>query len=93
MPCGVDLSGRGRGQWRLRLHNHRRRRQGLGGSRSLRVRKGTAVLSIGKPIPVAGMRYDDRNRLLEETQGAVAELRNHARQRLREQGQEPGGRD
>ena len=60
---------------------------------SLRVRKGTAVLSIGKPIPVAGMRYDDRNRLLEETQAAVSELRNHARQRLREQGQEPGGRD
>jgi len=60
---------------------------------SLRVRKGTAVLQIGRPIPVAGMEYDDRNRLLEETHAAVSELRNHARQRLRDQGQDPGGRD
>lgn len=60
---------------------------------SLRVRKGIATMCVGKPIPVAGMGYDDRGRLLEETHAAVSNLRNRARQSLRTQGYEPGGRD
>jgi 1-acyl-sn-glycerol-3-phosphate acyltransferase len=51
------------------------------------------VLEVGEPISVEGYNAADRSRLRDETHRAVAELRDRARARLREQGVDPGGID
>jgi len=60
---------------------------------TLRMRSGPIVVEIGPPIPVAGLTFDDRDRLRDETHRAVRELREAARRRLRALGIEPGGID
>ena len=59
----------------------------------LRVRRGTAAIEVGEPIPVDGLGLDGRAALRDRTRAAVAELRASARGRLREAGQDPGGID
>jgi 1-acyl-sn-glycerol-3-phosphate acyltransferase len=59
----------------------------------LRLRRGSAVVEVGEPIAVDGLRNDDRAALRDRTRAAVAELRARARQRLREAGLDPGGID
>jgi 1-acyl-sn-glycerol-3-phosphate acyltransferase len=60
---------------------------------TLRVCSGPVTVEIGSPIPVAGLRLDDRDRLRDETHRAVRELRETARRRLRALGVDPGGID
>lgn len=59
----------------------------------LRVEKGPVWIEIGRPIPVDGLRHEDREKLRQETFEAVRTLRARARSRLREMGIEPGGID
>ena len=59
----------------------------------LRLRRGAVALEVGEPIPVEGLELADRAALRDRTHEAVAELRARARQRLREQGCDPGGVD
>jgi 1-acyl-sn-glycerol-3-phosphate acyltransferase len=59
----------------------------------LRLRSGRVALEVGAPISVAGLGFDARERLRDQTHAAVAALRREARRRLREAGEEPGGRD
>jgi 1-acyl-sn-glycerol-3-phosphate acyltransferase len=41
---------------------------------SLRVRPGPVRVTIGEPIPTAGLEADDRNALLERVRGTIAEM-------------------
>ncbi len=41
---------------------------------SWRPRRGTVTLRVGEPIPVAGLGYDDRDRLADETRAALLRL-------------------
>lgn len=72
---------------------------GLAGTRwiwtpdHLRIRRGVAVLEIGEPIQVKGLRHEDRGKLRDLSVDAVSKLRDAARQRLRDLGVDPGGRD
>jgi len=72
---------------------------GLAGTRwiwmpkTLRVRRGTAALEIGEPIPVKELTYEDRGKLRDQTFEAVSALRADSRQHLRDLGIEPGGID
>ena len=59
----------------------------------LRLRRGPAVIQVGEPIPTDGCGHDDRAALRDRTHEAVAELRSHARQRVRALGHDPGGMD
>jgi 1-acyl-sn-glycerol-3-phosphate acyltransferase len=54
---------------------------------------GPVALEVGAPIPTDGLEHGDRERLLHETRVAIGELRRRGRERIREQGREPGGRD
>jgi 1-acyl-sn-glycerol-3-phosphate acyltransferase len=60
---------------------------------TLRLQSGPVVVEIGRPIPVAGLTLDDRDRLRDETHRAVEVLRAAARRRVRGLGAEPGGID
>ena len=60
---------------------------------TLRLRRGTVVIEVGKPIPTDGMTLDDRNTLREQIHKAVARLRTRARQHLRILGENPEGID
>jgi 1-acyl-sn-glycerol-3-phosphate acyltransferase len=60
---------------------------------TLRLRRGTVVIEVGKPIPTEGRTLDDRTALREQTHKAVARLRTRARQRLRVLGEDPEGID
>lgn len=60
---------------------------------TLRLRRGPVVVKVGAPIPVAGLTFEDRDRLRDDAHRAVRELRRQARQRLRALGVEPGGAD
>ncbi len=60
---------------------------------TLRIRKGTVVVQLGKPILVDGLSLEDRDKLREQAENAVRELRANARSRLRELGVDPGGID
>jgi 1-acyl-sn-glycerol-3-phosphate acyltransferase len=57
------------------------------------LRRGAVALEVGEPIPVEDLKLADRAALRDRTHDAVAELRARARQRLREQGCDPGGVD
>jgi 1-acyl-sn-glycerol-3-phosphate acyltransferase len=59
----------------------------------VRLRRGTAAIEVGAPIPVEGLTPGDRKLLDERTFAAVAGLRARARQRLRGLGIDPGGID
>ncbi len=59
----------------------------------LRLRRGTAAIEVGAPIPVEGLTSGDRKLLDQRTFAAVAGLRARARQRLRGLGVDPGGID
>jgi 1-acyl-sn-glycerol-3-phosphate acyltransferase len=59
----------------------------------VRIRKGTVAIEVGEPIPVEGLGPDDRKLLRDRTFAAVAALRSRARQRLRDEGVDPGGLD
>lgn len=59
----------------------------------LQVRGGPVCVEVGRPIPVDGLRHEDREKLRRETYEAVRELRTRARRRLRDLGVEPGGID
>jgi hypothetical protein len=48
---------------------------------------------VGGPIPAEQLRYDDREKLRDQTFDAVKELRSRARRRIRELGVDPGGID
>lgn len=54
---------------------------------------GTAAIEIGAPLPVDGLRWEDRHALRNLTFETVRALRTRARARLREHGIEPGGID
>lgn len=60
---------------------------------TLRLCSGPVVVEIGPPIPVVGLRLEDRDRLRDHTHAVVRELRARARRRLRALGVEPGGVD
>jgi len=60
---------------------------------TIRIRKGTVVVEVGAPIPVEGLSPKARDRLREEAELAVRELRARARRRLRMLGMDPGGVD
>jgi len=60
---------------------------------TVQLRRGTVAVSVGKPIEVAGLDFDDRDALRERCFAAVRELRAEARQRLRAEGVDPGGID
>ncbi len=60
---------------------------------TLRIRKGAVVVEVGPPIPVEGLSLEARDKLREQTENAVRELRARARRRLRALGQDPGGID
>jgi 1-acyl-sn-glycerol-3-phosphate acyltransferase len=60
---------------------------------TLRLRRGTVVLEVGRPIPTDGLKFEDRARLRDQAHEAFARLRARARQRLRAQGEDPGGVD
>jgi 1-acyl-sn-glycerol-3-phosphate acyltransferase len=72
---------------------------GLSGTRHIwersivRLRRGTVTIEVGAPIPVEGLRMEDRHRLRDSTFAAVADLRARARQHLRSLGVDPGGID
>jgi 1-acyl-sn-glycerol-3-phosphate acyltransferase len=59
----------------------------------LRVHRVAVAIEVGEPIPVEGLEFADRNTLRAQTHEAVTELRARARQRLRDQGFDPGGVD
>ena len=60
---------------------------------TLRIRKGGVVLEVGPPLPVEGLALEARDRLCEQAQNAVRELRASARRRLRALDMDPGGVD
>jgi 1-acyl-sn-glycerol-3-phosphate acyltransferase len=60
---------------------------------TLRVRRGRAVVEIGRPVEVAGRDPQDRDGLRDECHEAVRHLRARARRRLRSAGGDPGGID
>ena len=55
--------------------------------------RGTVVVEIGPPIPVAGLELEARHALRTQAADAVRRLRARARARLRALGGEPGGID
>jgi len=59
----------------------------------LRVCSVAVAIEVGEPIPVEGLELADRSTLREQTHDAVTQLRACARQRLRDQGCDPGGVD
>ncbi len=60
---------------------------------TLRIRKGSAVLEVGEPVPVEGLSFEDHDGLRERVYNAVRELRASARRRCRALGMDPGGID
>ena len=59
----------------------------------LRIRKVPMAIEIGRPIPVDGLDLRDRDKLRDRVHAEVRELRRIARDRLRQLGHDPGGRD
>lgn len=59
----------------------------------LALQPGPVAIEIGAPIPVEGLRHEDRDALRARVFEAVRELRARARARVRELGVEPGGVD
>lgn len=57
------------------------------------LHRGTVAIEVGAPIPVEGLRHDDRGTLRDQGFAAVTALRTRARQRLRAESVEPGGID
>ncbi len=57
------------------------------------IRSGPVAVEVGRPIPVDGLTYHDRDKLRDQTFEAVRELRTRARDRIRELGFDPGGID
>jgi 1-acyl-sn-glycerol-3-phosphate acyltransferase len=60
---------------------------------TIRIRKGTVVIEMGQPISVEGLPLEARDKLREQTETAVRQLRARARRRLRALGLDPGGVD
>jgi 1-acyl-sn-glycerol-3-phosphate acyltransferase len=59
----------------------------------LELRSGPVAIEIGAPIPVEGLRHEDREALRASAFETVRALRARARARVRELGVEPGGID
>jgi 1-acyl-sn-glycerol-3-phosphate acyltransferase len=59
----------------------------------LALRPGPVAIEVGAPIPVEGLRHEDRDALRARAFEAVRALRARARARVRELGVEPGGVD
>ena len=59
----------------------------------LRVYPVSVAIEVGEPIPVEGVGLADRSTLRDQAHAAVTQLRARARQRLRDQGCDPGGVD
>lgn len=72
---------------------------GLAGSRQVleplkaRLRRGTVAVEVGEPIPTEGYTLERREELRSRCFEAVKALRARARQRLRDEGIDPGGVD
>jgi 1-acyl-sn-glycerol-3-phosphate acyltransferase len=60
---------------------------------TLGIHSGPVTVEIGRPIPVEGLTYDDREKLRDQTFEVVRDLRTQARKRLRDMGGDPGGID
>ncbi len=60
---------------------------------AIRIRKGTVVIEVGEPISVEDLPLEARDKLREQTENAVRQLRARARRRLRALGLDPGGVD
>jgi 1-acyl-sn-glycerol-3-phosphate acyltransferase len=57
------------------------------------IRSGPMALEVGRPIPVDGLGYDDREKLRDQVFEVVRDLRMRARKQVRELGVDPGGID
>ena len=57
------------------------------------LRRGVVALEIGEPIPVKGLRGNERSALRDQAHEAVGALRAKARARVRAEGGIPGGKD
>jgi 1-acyl-sn-glycerol-3-phosphate acyltransferase len=60
---------------------------------TVQLRRGPVVVCVGEPIDTAGLGPNDRDALRARAFDAVRTLRDEARQRLRDQGIDPGGID
>jgi len=60
---------------------------------TLRMRPGAVAIEVGEPICCDELKFEDRAALRERTHEAVSALRARARQRLRDEGYDPGGVD
>jgi 1-acyl-sn-glycerol-3-phosphate acyltransferase len=60
---------------------------------TLRLRPGAVAIEVGEPISCDELKFEDRAALRERTHAAVSALRARARQRLRDEGYDPGGAD
>jgi 1-acyl-sn-glycerol-3-phosphate acyltransferase len=60
---------------------------------TVRLRRTPVAMEIGEPISCDELNLDDRAALRDRTHAAVSALRAQARQRLRDEGYDPGGPD
>lgn len=60
---------------------------------TVRLRRTPVAIEVGEPISCDELGFDDRAALRDRTHAAVSALRARARQRLRDEGYDPGGPD
>ena len=60
---------------------------------TVRLRRTAVAIEVGEPISCDELRFEDRAALRDRTHAAVSTLRARARQRLRDDGYDPGGAD
>jgi 1-acyl-sn-glycerol-3-phosphate acyltransferase len=60
---------------------------------TLRLARRPVAIEVGEPISTAGLTFENRAALRDQTHAALTELRASARRRLRSSGNEPGGVD
>lgn len=59
----------------------------------LRIRRAPVAIEVGEPIPIDGLKIEDRTALRDQAYAVVAGLRAIARRRVRSTGHDPGGVD